>query len=157
MDIKIDSDEGNFKFRVCGILEKNGKYLCIKMDSNPFFCLPGGHVELGEDTETAILREMKEELGFDCKVKKLIAIHQNLFQKGGKPYHELGFYYIVEAVNQSNVNTSDFNREELDKGQLKHLTFKWFTLEELKKEDFRPSFVLDCLKNQDLQVLATRD
>lgn len=64
MDIKVNSIEGRFKFRVCGILEHNGKYLIVKINHNKFYCLPGGHIELGEDTETAVKREMKEELGW---------------------------------------------------------------------------------------------
>ena len=70
MDIGINSEEGKFKFRVCGILEHDGKYLAVKMNNNNFFCLPGGHVELGEDTETAVQREMREELGYEVKIKK---------------------------------------------------------------------------------------
>ena len=51
MDIKIDSNEGKFKFRVCGILKHQNKYLIVKINNNKFYCLPGGHVELDEDTE----------------------------------------------------------------------------------------------------------
>lgn len=34
MDIGINCEEGKFKFRVCGILEHNGKYLAVKMNNN---------------------------------------------------------------------------------------------------------------------------
>ena len=70
MDISIKSEEGKFKFRVCGVLEHNNKYLLVKMNENNFYCLPGGHVELGEDTDTAVVREMQEELGYQVKIKK---------------------------------------------------------------------------------------
>ena len=33
MDIKIDNEEGKFKFRVCGVLEYKGKYLAVKMNN----------------------------------------------------------------------------------------------------------------------------
>ena len=46
-DVKINCDEGKFKFRVCGILKVNNKYLTVKIGDNDFYCLPGGHVELG--------------------------------------------------------------------------------------------------------------
>ena len=68
MDVKINCEEGKFKFRVCGILKVNDKYLTVKIADNDFYCLPGGHVELGEDTDHAILREMKEELGYEVEL-----------------------------------------------------------------------------------------
>ena len=96
MDVKIDCAEGKFKFRVCGIVRVNNKYLTVKIQNNDFYCLPGGHVELGEDTDSAVLREMKEELGYEVKIVKLVSIIQNFFKaKDGRKFHELGYYYIV--------------------------------------------------------------
>ena len=158
MDLRIDSNEGYFKFRVCGILKHGDKYLGVKINDNNFFCLPGGHVELGEDTDMAVLREMREELGYEVKIKQLIAINQNFFKhKDGLPFHELGFYYIVEAVDEKNVNTDDYIREELDKGKIQHLVFKWFTKEELEKVDFRPKFVAKVLNDNKTNLIVTRD
>ena len=158
MDIKLDNKNGKFKFRVCGILEHNGKYLTVKIMNNKFFCLPGGHVELGEDTEYAVQREMKEELGFDVEIKRLIAINQNFFKiDDGRSYHEIGFYYIVNARNQADINPNDYEREELDKGQLKHLEFRWYTIDELKNVDFRPAFLRDCLNSTETTINITRD
>ena len=158
MDIKIDSDVGKFKFRVCGILEHNGKYLVVKINKNRFFCLPGGHVELGEDTDMAVLRKMKEELDFDIKIKKLVAINQNFFYTAeGKRFHEIGFYYIVEAVDPSKINICDYERDELDKGKIQHLEFKWFTKEELKNTDFQPRFIIDCFDTVEPKIITTRE
>lgn len=158
MDIKIDCEEGKFKYRVCGILKHGDKYLVVKINNNAFYCLPGGHVELGEDTDTAVRREMKEELGFDVKIKKLIEVNQNFFKAAdGKAFHELGFYYIVEAVNEKDVNPNDYIRDELDKGQIQHLDFKWVTKEDLAKIDFRPVFVKNSLNNERTEISVTRD
>ncbi len=158
MDIRIDSNEGKFKFRVCGILEHNNKYLTVRINGNRFYCLPGGHVELDEDTDMAVKREMQEELGYPIKVKKLIAINQNFFKtEEGKPFHEIGFYYIVEAEDETNVNPNDYTREELDKGKIQHLEFKWSTLDELKKADFMPHFVPTAIENKNVLINITRD
>ena len=158
MDIRIDSNEGKFKFRVCGILEHNNKYLTVRINGNRVYCLPGGHVELNEDTDMAVKREMQEELGYPIKVKKLIAINQNFFKtEEGKPFHEIGFYYIVEAEDETNVNPNDYTREELDKGKIQHLEFKWSTLDELKKADFMPHFVPTAIENKNVLINITRD
>ena len=158
MDIGINTESGKFKFRVCGILEHNKKYLAVKMNQNKFFCLPGGHVELGEDTEQAVLREMNEELGYPVKIKRLVAINQNFFKSSdGKDFHEIGFYYVVEAQNDADINPNDYEREELDKGKIQHLVFKWFELEELKKIDFRPKYLIDCLDKTETAINITKD
>lgn len=159
MDIKINNEEGNFKFRVCGILEHDGKYLVVKINGNRFYCLPGGHVELDEDTDHAVLREMREELDYEIKIKKLIAVNQNFFKReDGKPFHELGFYYLVEAKNAADIITHDYEREELDKGKIQHLEFKWVTKEELKNNiEFRPEFIEDNLDNDFTLINITRD
>lgn len=158
MDVKINSEEGKFKFRVCGILKVNDKYLTVKIQGNEFYCLPGGHVELGEDTDSAILREMKEELGYEVKIVKLVSIIQNFFKtKDDKVFHELGYYYIVEPANISDVNTNDYVITENDKGKLVRLEFKWFTLDELKQAYFLPEILKNQLTNENLVNIITRD
>lgn len=158
MDIKINSEEGKFKFRVCGILHHNGKYLVVKMDENNFYCLPGGHVELDEDSESAVLREMREELGFEVKIKRLVSINQNFFKtKEGKPFHELGFYYLIEACDEGDITPHDYEREEIDKGELRHLKFKWVTKEELQEISFKPRFIAECLESTSPLINITRD
>lgn len=127
------------------------------MNDNGFYCLPGGHVELGEDTDTAVLREMQEELGYPVKIKRMVAFSQNFFEGKGKKFHEIGVYYIVNAVDEKQVNTNDYIREELDKGMVQHLEFKWFIKQELKQIDFRPKFIADCLDKRDVVFDITRD
>lgn len=158
MDIKIDCESGKFKFRVCGILKHKNKFLAVKIDENNFFCLPGGHVELGEDTKQAILREMKEELGFDVKIDRLVAVNQNFFKTDKNlPFHEIGFYYIVNALSEKDINFNDYSIKELDKGKLINLEFKWFSLDELKQIDFRPNFLVSCLESKETLINITKD
>ena len=157
MDVKIDSSEGKFKFRVCGILKVNDRYLTVKIQDNDFYCLPGGHVELGEDTDSAVLREMNEELGYPVKIQKLVAIIQNFFKtKESKPFHELGYYYIVEPVNVEDVNLKDYIVIEQDKGKEVRLEFKWFDLEELKNARFLPEVLKEHLTNDNLVNVITK-
>lgn len=153
MDIKVKENGYEFKYRVCGLLKHGDKYLVVRMNDNPFYCLPGGHVELGEDTETAVRREMEEELGFKVNPTKLIAVNQNFyFKRDNTKMHEVGFYYIVEAVNPSDVIKTDYEREELDKGKIIHLEFKWLKLEDFKNVSFRPEFLKDIIEKPDTTV-----
>lgn len=163
MDIKIDSANEHFKFRVAGIVEHNGKYLAVKMDNNNFYCLPGGHAEIGEDTVTATKREMSEELGYEVKVKRLAGIAQNFYDRltkdgATKKFHEFSYYYIVEPANADQINENNYTRQENDKGVIKTLQFVWLTKEEFKKVPFRPQFAANLLSsNRPLHIINRGD
>ena len=60
------------RLTVGAIIEKDGKILLAKRNHEPFkdyWYLPGGHVEIGETAEQAIIREVKEETNLDFKPK----------------------------------------------------------------------------------------
>ena len=136
MDVKLHSDEGNFKFRVCGVVEQNGKYLIMDVDDEKNIMFPGGHVELNEDTKTAFRREILEEVGCKVEIKKLFCIHENFYGGNGEKFHELAFYY--HAVPTVALPNKDWVKQENDKGELKELHFKWVSLQELKDVNIYP-------------------
>ena len=156
MDVKISCEDAGFKFRVCCLICNEDKYLIVRMGENNFYCLPGGHVELGEDTNNAVLRETLEETGFECKIENLFCIHENFYGgKGrGKAFHELAFYFLLKPIGD--FDYSDHDRVENDKGELKNLEFRWVTKEKLSKMDFRPAQIKELITNNKLDGLAHR-
>lgn len=60
------------------VIEHDEKIVLIKRKFDPFkgmWCLPGGHVEHGEQVETAAKREAKEETGLDVGLKALLGVY----------------------------------------------------------------------------------
>ena len=54
------------------IIEKDGKILLALRNHEPFkdhWCLPGGHIDFGEEPIETVVREVKEETGLDIKPK----------------------------------------------------------------------------------------
>lgn len=150
-DIKLNIDGNKFKFRVCGLVKNEDKVLIQKIANNTFYCLPGGHVELGEDTKFAVNREITEEIGNPIKNEKLFAIIENFFNgKEGAKYHEIGFYYSANLEKE--MQTKDYTVIENDKGVEKKLEYKWVTESELEKIDFRPSILKPLLFKDSKQV-----
>lgn len=149
-DIKIDKLSGNFKFRVNGILMHNDEILVVKMDNNPFYCLPGGHVKIGEDSKSAVIREIKEETGYDSHINKLVTTTENFFvRKNGKKIHELGFYYLLNLDNKEVVNNKEY--ETIEENQEKiNLHFKWIHISELKDVNFKPQELKEKIENKDI-------
>lgn len=149
IDIEIENESSIFKLRVNGILINNNKVLCVQMMNNGFFCLPGGHIEIGEDSINAVIREIKEETNIDTKVIKLISITENFFtRKNGKKVHELSFYYLLEPKSKLTLKKDEYNIVEIDKNQQIEHHFKWVNIDNLEEEDFRPIEIRNKMKEQ---------
>ena len=140
-DVRIKNQGRRFKFRVAGIIEHNNKVLVVKMNQNPFFCFPGGHVELLEETAKAVERELNEELFFKVKVEKLLYIHENFFNAESNKFHELCFYFKAVPAEENFV-PQDKNHEEMDCGQLVKHQYRWFDKKELKEIDAEPKLII---------------
>lgn len=147
-DIGISTENEKFKYRVSGLLIKNNKLLVVKIDNNSFYCLPGGHVELLEDTRDAVVREFKEETGIDVEIKQLKYITENFFKSGKYNCHEVGMYYILETTNM--IDFKEYTIEELDKDRITKLNFKWIDIDDLK--NVKPEFLKNKIKEKTNQI-----
>lgn len=145
MDIEIKTDEMEFHGRSCGIIKQENKFLIMRVNQTSYFHIPGGHIEIGENSEQAIIREIKEEIGCDVQEANLFAIQENFWQRNNKKCHGIEFYYIIKP--KCELEMKDYQRIEIDKGEEKLLDFKWVTPEELKDIDLRPSNIRDLLVN----------
>lgn len=150
MDIRIDTEDKGFKCRVCGLVIVDNKILVQKIKDNKFYCLPGGHVEFGEDTVNTVVREMKEETEKDFIVESLMVLNENFFMHANKEFHELGFYYKLKPKYE--IDLENYERIEIDKGIPKKLKFEWINIDDLDKIDFRPSFLIEKLKKRDYKL-----
>ena len=140
-DVRIKNGEKRFKFRVAGIIEKDDKLLLVRMNDNPFFCFPGGHVELLENTAHAVERELNEELYFEVKVKELLYVHENFFEDKNGKFHELCFYYKAVPA-QKDFKPVDTLHDEIDCGQLIHHEYKWIDKNNLNSVHAEPKLII---------------
>ncbi|MFC1788055.1 NUDIX hydrolase [Patescibacteria group bacterium] len=118
---------------------KDQKFLYQKQTqphrSEPFYCLPGGRIDEGEEPLAAAKRELLEETGFAGE-------DWELFMEV-TPSSRIGytnFTYIVRGVEK-------IQEQELDPGEkiwIEKLTFDEL-LEEADKEEFRHSLIRPLL------------
>jgi len=154
-DVRIDLHKKKFKFRVAGIVIKDNKVLVDKMRNNEFYCLPGGHVEICEDTLSAVKRELKEELYFKFKIKNLVFVHENFFVENKKKFHELCFYYLAYPQDK-NFKPEDIVVSEVDNNEQLYHNYKWIDLSKLKEFDLRPKEIFYMInKNTYKQIFHT--
>ncbi|HEX6819831.1 MAG TPA: NUDIX hydrolase [Ktedonobacterales bacterium] len=96
--LTFDTDRGRFNVRAAGVCVEDGYVLAQQFDGSEFWVLPGGRIEMGEDSANALAREMSEELPITdaIRIERLLWITELFFNPSeGEEYHELGFYYLM--------------------------------------------------------------
>jgi 8-oxo-dGTP diphosphatase len=115
------------------IIIQEGKILLEKRKSAPGkgkWSIPGGLVDLGENIEHAVVREVKEETGLDVAEPRLVDVvdHVSLDEKGAVKYHFVIVDYLVNLVRGVPKAASD--AEDL----------KWVPFSEVEEYDLTSSF-----------------
>ena len=90
-----------------GALIQNDEGKILLCDSHKWpglYTVPGGHVELGETCEDALVREIKEEVGLDIIVEELLSIQQVIYpNEFWKKAHFIFFDYLCRAKGKQSV------------------------------------------------------
>ena len=103
MDLKIKTETEEFHGRTCGIIKQENKFLIMRVNKTSYFHIPGGHIEIGEDSKEAIIREIKEEIGCDVQEANLFVIQENFWIRNNRKCHGIEFYYIIGKRNFKNA------------------------------------------------------
>ncbi len=144
-DIRVKINDVTYKVRAGGLIEYKNKFLLVKMGLGSYWCVPGGHLEWFENSENAVIREVEEETCMPVEVKNLFLLHENFyFNVKKQKFHEMCFYYLLKPKDEQNVIV-DQTREEFDKGKKDVLEFKWFTREEIKNLDIKPTIIKEMI------------
>ena len=142
----IDFTEGNRRFncRVAGVMVHDGHVLLHTMEDADYWILPGGRVELGETSTDALQREMREELGQDIQVGRLLWIAESLLRLDGRLVHGIGLYYAMALADVERFLAPGETFAAIDSGV--RLTFAWHPLRRLDEVDVRPPFLRQGLR-----------
>lgn len=91
--ISFDVGAHRFQFRAALVIVRDGHVLLHQIEGQNFWCLPGGRVEPGERAAHTVVREMREEVGSEIQVGKMLWSVENFFRDGERPHHEIGLYF----------------------------------------------------------------
>jgi 8-oxo-dGTP diphosphatase len=130
---------------VKGIILNDGKALIIKREDNDEVAagtweLPGGKIEFGENLESALIREAKEETGIDIDVERLFYACTFLTS----PTRQVVILAYLCNTKEKNVSLSEEHSEFMwaSKAQLK----EYLTSEILSDFDKYNVFSLENLR-----------
>ncbi|WP_144696680.1 NUDIX hydrolase [Fictibacillus phosphorivorans] len=142
MDAVFHVEHQVFNYRVAGVLIREGRVLLHRAKAETNWSLPGGRVKLGEDAQTSLKREMKEELDLNVKVNGFLWTVENFFTYAEKEIHEVGLYFKITAKNPLPFH----NGEEFTVLEADRLVFKWVPLENLNEYVLYPQVVKEKLE-----------
>ena len=138
--IHFKTPEGVFNHRVAAVVIDDGYLLLHKSEKDDFWSLPGGRLELLEDSKTALEREFIEEVNEALQVERMLWIVENFFDYEGQQFHELGMYYLARLANKD-AELNNKNMRHVGYEPTAKLLYKWFKLEDVKEMRIFPSFI----------------
>ena len=148
MDIKIKCENIKFKYRVSAIIKINNQILIEKYNTDKY-CLPGGYVSLGETSEEALKREVKEELNLIINDCKYIGTIENFFiNRKQERTHEIDMYYIINLDN-SKINKINLNKREQDHNSIIYHHLEWIDKNNLVNYNLVPNKIKEIILNNE--------
>jgi ADP-ribose pyrophosphatase YjhB (NUDIX family) len=139
--IRLDKKPQLFSFRVAGVILHNDHLLVQRSVNETYWALPGGRAEIGESSEQTIIREMREEIGREVSIKRLLFTVENFFRFDDYRAHELGFYYLLKLDRPLAFHTEDIIHRVVDGPT--EVEFRWVpaTAAAFQSFDIRPAFL----------------
>jgi 8-oxo-dGTP diphosphatase len=127
----MKKDRKEIEILARGACVKGGKILLCRNRKHGNVYLPGGHVDWGEDSEHALAREWREELGVACRVGRFLGVvEQNYTARSGRTSEiSLVFEVVCPAIT---AGRSPASAED-------HLEFDWVALTGLKASGLLPA------------------
>lgn len=113
------------------------KVLLVHQKGAPHTFLPGGHIENGEKAESALMREIAEELGKVAVIQRFIGAVECMWAENNQDNHEINLVFEV-SIPGLDPRTPPPSQET-------HLEFIWATPAELKTYNLQPSPLVECL------------
>ena len=149
MDITINVEDYKLNVRAAVVIIHNNKVLVHRNINSDHYALIGGRVEIGEDSETTVKREIQEELGKDIEIKGYVSTIENFFEMKGSKYHEIMFVYRAEFINEDDKKI-EYTLKNLEGKD--YLQYEWLELNKIGQYTLVPKVIQTVLKDGNFPV-----
>ena len=134
-----------FRYRVGAIIVSDGYALFSYGEKCVYYYTVGGGVHLGEKSEDAVLREVREETGDEFVIERPLCLVENFFDGDGAlqclDCHTIEIYYLMKPKSKKEYSeislTTAGDREKMC----------WLPLDRIDDYDVRPVIVKKLLKD----------
>jgi ADP-ribose pyrophosphatase YjhB (NUDIX family) len=134
-----DGKPANLRHVCCdGLIVRDDQILLVKraewLSEAGKFCVPGGYMDRDEVVHTCVVREAKEETGWDCSIKSFFAVVDS--PERGDDRQNIGFIFLLEPIEQTGKPDNESSE------------VTWFDLESLPENiAFDHRRVIEAYKN----------
>ena len=142
--VEIDADRWRFQLRVAAVCVWRDHVLLQGALDGAFWVLPGGRLLPLELTADALVRTMRWEIGQEVTVQRLLWVMEYVTPMGGRPVHELGFYYAIDLPENSRFRDLTRDHAGLERGH--DLVLRWFHVDALADVSLYPDFLRTALR-----------
>ena len=149
MDICINVEGQKLNIRAAGIIIHNNKMLTHKSVNKNHHALIGGRVQIGENSEVTLKREIMEEIGKEIEITGYVSTIENFFEFESETYHEIMFIHKAEFVNEEDkkIECTLENLEGKD-----YLKYEWIDLDKIDEYDIKPKVIKEILKEKKFPI-----
>ena len=142
IDFKYENNRLNARVSVIIYNKDKSKVLLFRVnDGRSYYMLPGGRIHYNEDSQSAIIREIKEELGFDLDYK-LCSVQENFLDKEGENIMQYCFCY--KAIYYGDIVDEFISLE--DDNQI----FCWIDVDKLGDYKILPISSYELIRKDDV-------
>lgn len=154
MDLSINIEDYKLNIRVAAIIIHNNKLLVHSNKNDNYYALLGGRIQIGENSEKALKREMLEEMGKEIEITEYIATIENFFESKGEKYHEIQFVYKAEFEKEEDKKI-EYTIKNVE-GE-NDLEYNWIDLKEIDSCPIKPQVIKEILKQNKYPVHKIND
>lgn len=138
----LDADSG-FKIRAAAVVIRDGRVLMHRSATQDVWYLPGGTGEFGESARETLVRELREELGVEARVGRLLWMVEHFFETPSRRWHQLGWYFEAELPEDCDAVRRETWEDEQPEGRV---VFRWVPVTDLARFVHLPGFLAAALR-----------
>jgi mutator protein MutT len=98
---KRGAPSSRYRIACSAIIERGGEYLMARRRDIGWWNLPGGGLEVGETVEQGVAREVREEVGIEIRIVRLVGVYS-------KPQKsEVVLTFLCKPADDTEPTTSD--------------------------------------------------
>ena len=148
-DLTLNVLDYKLNIRAAGIIIHNGKVLVHRNINSDHYALPGGRIEIGEDSATTLKREVQEEMGKEIDIIGYASTIENFFEMEGSKYHEIMFIHRAEFLDREDKKI-EYTMKNLEGKD--YLQYEWLEISKIDNYPIVPKVIKEILKKNNFPI-----